>query len=1509
METLGILEDLRQDGRVESTGRFTLDAAKAREKMKKYQLQDPHEYVLQVVECAVAAGASDLDLQVDADDCRIRSSGWSLGQDQLQNLFSSLFGADRDAAGRSLRALAISLNSALALDPAEVRLDSWSGTEGWTLFVDPGTERVERLPASPWPAGRAGVGLLVRRRRSWRVLGRFLRGLVALQPEAQAVCDRCRWAPLPITVNGRSIQQEADLGEYVFRRELQGKGYRAVVVLPAEPLGQSRLELVMDGVQLEGKTLSLGKDHPLEVRAVIQASGLTRNASRSEVVEDEHWRALLADLRLRLRELVIELAGNLAENRWATPHLLRAIVRQGMKAGRGWNRWRELKQALLDAPLFPVAGPGVTALRPLMEQYDRLHSLPFVRDPDLIPPDTLDRLVPLFSDEFEAVLRSVFPQCLDDHKTLQKARERARRVYEWRNQPPREPALELGDLLVRVPLVVPEGSHPSLRGEVGLLARPAEASRCPILLFKEARPLLTGSFSPPPSGSRTAEARLASWPDVASAVNHDLLEPDEDWTGVLPGQAVEQVAAAVEATMPSLFEALAGAFPSSPARAHRARLACIHWLVLGAAEGRPFDKGDELPPALASLPLFPTWSGALASVRDLASEVDARGLVAVLAAEHAAPSRPPDRMVLRPSPFEFRALEDYLGTLRLLDYRLELERQEQKARFLDRPVGEPRVPEPVLARVPLEGRDVQGEVALPLEGEGGQVVVLHQGRELCRKPLPGFPSAVAAVVDAARVQPTADWSDLVPDAAWNEVQDMVRDGARGLPEVLAPVAREGQGEERERALDCLWSVLAWEAGPRCDGFFGKLDERRRAMLRLACFPTIDGRWRSLEDLLEFAHEHEGKVDYATARAPGLGGAVLDVPPALVDRLRGILGSHRLRDAGSRVEVEAPQEEEVRVPPGPWLGIERVESARCRAQVGLFLDPSAPSHLFLYHDRRLRSREEVPLPVGVVAAVELAARDLPQRAILEVVTALASRLAASLVRARRADPEWRRQVLLLAGRVERFRTGWPLDDLLAALAETPLLRSTEGPDLPLGQLQSRFARERKLVYLSEGHDFPADLVAAAAGGGPVPLLSRLEVELLSRVLYPLEDLAPAAEVQAQARRNRQRPRADLHLEARFPGTEWIARCSAGEGLAGEIGLPALRPSEPGVALCVEGLELARLDLHPGPGFLGIVDGPFQPTPAWDGLARPAEVRSVVEPAFRRLAGELVRTFPSPGEPGFLRAREVLMAWTDWARALAAPLSGLERAMAELPLFPLPGGRFADMLAVGRQVRRTGFLPFCPPGENPPAGGELVFEVEPGSREQAFLASLAPGGLRRHVPPARPVPAPPPTGVPSGPAPSLEVGGSGGPSTPDPIPESGMAGPGEDSPPPPPPEEILLGALRSELRLLRESGHPELTEEVLEALALGDTGRGLLWSCGPGGTEPTLNRAHPFVQHLLATSPCPPDRLYFLISSFYSVLNRAVPEIEDSHERSFHRRLLETLLGAGVVACGAPRAGPP
>jgi hypothetical protein len=106
-------------------------------------------------------------------------------------------------------------------------------------------------------------------------------------------------------------------------------------------------------------------------------------------------------------------------------------------------------------------------------------------------------------------------------------------------------------------------------------------------------------------------------------------------------------------------------------------------------------------------------------------------------------------------------------------------------------------------------------------------------------------------------------------------------------------------------------------------------------------------------------------------------------------------------------------------------------------------------------------------------------------------------------------------------------------------------------------------------------------------------------------------------------------------------------------------------------------------------------------------------------------------------------------------------------------------------------------------------------------------------------------------------------------------------------PPLPEELLLEAVREELRLVRADNAGLVSNQVLQTLTLGEPRRrGALFRHEEGRLE--LDVAHPLFTAVLEGYLDDPGLLTLLASAAYTYLNLVHVEIEDAHEAEFIRR---------------------
>lgn len=171
-----LLGELREGGRLDSTGRLGIDPCASRDKLRSFQLREPHEYILMLVQALVRAGADRLHFQV---------TPWKL-------LLAWRGGEPLYAVEKGLRFLSPDFGQGLLLAQAQGRRVTLDGLQlgvGLSLGSEAQPSDEHRLVLSRrWP------GL------SW--------------PELAHVRQRCRYCPAGtwITIGAQRVNPPLEIG-------------------------------------------------------------------------------------------------------------------------------------------------------------------------------------------------------------------------------------------------------------------------------------------------------------------------------------------------------------------------------------------------------------------------------------------------------------------------------------------------------------------------------------------------------------------------------------------------------------------------------------------------------------------------------------------------------------------------------------------------------------------------------------------------------------------------------------------------------------------------------------------------------------------------------------------------------------------------------------------------------------------------------------------------------------------------------------------------------------------------------------------------------------------------------------------------------------------------------------------------------------------------------------------------------------------------------------------------
>lgn len=361
-----------------SGGRLRVDAARAIDKLRSYQLADPTGWVLEVVRAGVGLSAVAVSVEGSASDVFVAIACEPPPDASLPRLFEELVDPSPDPGARPLRLLAIGLNAALggatrfadvyAIDASGSRRVRFTpevfATEGAGAHdVAPGMRSLAVVPAelpSFAPRPQRGLVVHVRSKIQLAVLSRWATG--ELPRELSLVNDAATEVSIPISVNGLPVPRDPTL---LLREPLEEGGYVAIVT-PRGASMRATLEAAELGVVLSREPWQLAladEDAPVPLVLRIDRARLPTNAARSAVRWDEPMlERALADGREALGRLVQKLAKAIDEEREPGRHSwLRLVGLMLLAAEVRGPSYREklvarnvsaLLRPLLDAALF-----------------------------------------------------------------------------------------------------------------------------------------------------------------------------------------------------------------------------------------------------------------------------------------------------------------------------------------------------------------------------------------------------------------------------------------------------------------------------------------------------------------------------------------------------------------------------------------------------------------------------------------------------------------------------------------------------------------------------------------------------------------------------------------------------------------------------------------------------------------------------------------------------------------------------------------------------------------------------------------------------------------------------------------------------------------------------------------------------------------------------------------------------------------------------------------------------
>lgn len=785
-----------------ASGRLRVDAARAVDKLRGYQLPDPTMWVLEVVRAATLAGATRIRAYGDADDVVVAWEGEPIGGEDLAKLLDELVDPAPSPERRHLRLLATGVNTALGLDPRWVDVTSTDGASG-ALAVrytprllergEDGAARglrelsaQERVPGPLAPP--RGVMVHVRR---LPLLGALPILIGIGEPAELSVVRRaCADVRVPLGIGRAELGRDRSHGDLLRLALREGLDGFFALVDPSVASGEPRLEVAELGVLLARYTLPIeGLEVPrakVPLRLFVDAPRMPTNASRSAVRVDE------PPVRDALE---------------AAPELLEALVERLARelSGEGAHAWspsqrERLHAAALSLLAAAVAGAdwraslaGLARRGAYGAAVARLAALPLVRDAlgrPRAPSSFALRLgaehvhvaMDPVSEDLEAWLGEVLwippgdpaSVLLGDWRApttkalLSRVRGHRGARERWRRERPRPPAVQDGPgQLLSVPVAAPGKSLKScispeafrraegVTGEL-VLRDPRSVRASTIVMRLEGRELERLSIDLPIA--------------VLAEVEHPALRPTPDYRGAEHDEVFEAVIEAVRAAAVVACEALALRLELRAKKGDRATVRAA-WIAEGRADDRAVlagvvRGGIELAAArggaaahalrdgkspLLEAEVWPLAGGGWRSLREILAEAS-RPPRALAFVHHdpGLPAREGARAVHLLSRREQSTIEALVAPAVLADYGPAFVGPERPVRDLVRAVLPPD-------GAALRVRGDRFSAVVAWAGGAHELEVRHWGKVFSRAPLAPELGALRVVVEDERVVPDLSW--------------------------------------------------------------------------------------------------------------------------------------------------------------------------------------------------------------------------------------------------------------------------------------------------------------------------------------------------------------------------------------------------------------------------------------------------------------------------------------------------------------------------------------------------------------------------------------------------------------------------------------------------------------------------------------------------------------------------------------------------------------------------------
>ncbi|MBS2036925.1 hypothetical protein JST97_18185 [bacterium] len=212
LEVEDLLSQLTAEGQLQSSGSFTVDLSRAKDKLARFQFEDPFYYILKLVQAAVAGDAQEFSVNSGTSEVAVAILGLGFSRLQMENLFYCLVGEGQSDAAPALRHFAMGVNAAVSTRASEITVQTFDGQAGVEVrWSKKGQTSVGWAPARPFAQTRflmkrtaadmlSDIGAKLASRDLFSMFSGDRKGM---DREQGLIYDHCAFSPMPISINGR----------------------------------------------------------------------------------------------------------------------------------------------------------------------------------------------------------------------------------------------------------------------------------------------------------------------------------------------------------------------------------------------------------------------------------------------------------------------------------------------------------------------------------------------------------------------------------------------------------------------------------------------------------------------------------------------------------------------------------------------------------------------------------------------------------------------------------------------------------------------------------------------------------------------------------------------------------------------------------------------------------------------------------------------------------------------------------------------------------------------------------------------------------------------------------------------------------------------------------------------------------------------------------------------------------------------------------------------------------